>query len=104
MLILVCDSTGSDSWSPLVDDHVKPEAVRRMDTWWQEEMSAMDSQAMQSYYRLLEHCEWMVWRVRAGKSARRHLRVMQWVGGGDARICLALHFAVVNDESVVGRR
>jgi len=67
----------------------------RMAAWWEE--AAKDS-PLQSYYHLLEGCEWTVWRVRNPQMEGRHLRVMLRTGGGDKRLGLAVHFQVVGDE------
>jgi hypothetical protein len=99
VLMVICDYS-PPGWPPLMED-AEPQEVERMDEWWRTEMSAADSR-VQGYYRLLEGCEWMVWRVGSADGGGRHLRVMQRVGGGSARVSLALHFAVVDDADAVG--
>lgn len=50
------------------------------------------------YYRLLEGCEWMVWRVRNPRSRGRYLRVMR-VAREEAELLGldAIHLQVVEE-------
>ena len=59
---------------------------------WEEESP------IREHYRLLEGCEWAVWRVRNPLMEGRHLRIMQRMSGGDKKICLAVHVQVVKDR------
>jgi len=76
-----------------------PDRVGRMDEWWQGEMTRKGEPQLVDYYRLLEGCDWRVWRVRGEHAEEAYMRVMQRVDGGNERISLALQYSVVIDRA-----
>jgi len=86
--------------SPLprwVSELGEPEASAvRMDEWYNRVVEG--DTPLHDYYRLLEGCEWAVWRVRSPEISGKHLQVMQRMSGGDKSVFIAVHLQVVVDK------
>ena len=68
-----------------------------MESWRNETVD--DNTPLHDYYRVLDDCEWAVWRAGNPNIPRKHLRIMQRVRGGDEIVSLAVHIQVVEDEA-----